>query len=87
MPCETLFGPDGKPFGIACSRGPLTPEKCDVCKAAPHTRLCDGHACGPNKPTKTCDRKLCASCATRIGPDRDLCPDCVKAATREKESR
>lgn len=82
MTCRITPIPGG--FIATCTRG-RQPERapCSVCKARPHTQLCDfelrGKAAG-----RSCDAKLCASCAVKAGPgDRDLCPAHAKLETAQ----
>ncbi len=69
---STHLAPAGFEVALVCIKRPR-PARCSVCKARPHTRLCDGPG---KRPGKTCNAKLCDRCAKHVGPDRDLCPAC-----------
>lgn len=74
MTCRTIYGADGKPMGIGCTRTMGGRAVCDIagCSRA-HTTLCDWKLKGA-KAGQTCSARLCASHATNVGPERDLCP-------------
>ncbi len=70
MTCQWIPVPGG--VAVVCSRGARPRARCEVCKVAEHTRLCDSPLRGP-KAGKTCDKKLCDACAVPVG-ELDLCP-------------
>jgi len=69
MPCRTMYDANGKPVGIACSRGRRESKPCACC-GKPAVSLCDY----PLNRVQTCDMPLCRDCRAHVGMDTDLCP-------------
>lgn len=79
MTCKFTPLPGG--FAVSCSRGRQTVLPCEVCKARPHTVICDFKLRG-DKVGGTCGRAMCRRCAAKVGPC-DMCPAHAKVTNAE----
>lgn len=81
MTCRTVNFGNGV-TAIVCDRG-RKPALCAVCRASPHTKLCDFLLTG-EKAGATCSARLCDRCAVVVGLF-DFCPAHAKRYEQKRK--